>query len=163
MQRSQADHARHHAAITGLCPYQLTGQSVKSKLLSFAGVYGMVRLSMARWGVAAAALLGAPALAGAAPPATVAWSTYLRSGPGQTFTALSELEHDARVEVAGCAGGWCRVRDGAVQGYVDRDALTLPRTSPPVPPANTGCVIAGQADDRRPMPTRFCSAVRRGG
>jgi uncharacterized protein YraI len=88
----------------------------------------------------------------------VAWSTYLRAGPGETYEAIAELEHDTRVGLVGCSARWCRVSGDAGQGYVDRDALTLPRTVAPQPPANTDCVVAGQADNRGPIPTRFCSA-----
>ena len=110
--------------------------------------------------VALVALLTAPGAASAASPqpTVVAWSTYLRAGPGETYAAISELEHDTRVGVVGCDGRWCRVSGEAAQGYVDRDALELPRTLAPEPPARTDCVVVGQADNRGPIPTRFCSA-----
>ena len=100
----------------------------------------------------------APALAAPPRPTVIAWSTYLRAGPGETYAAISELEHDTQVSVAGCSGRWCRVSGGAGQGYVDRSALELPRTLAPAPPVDTDCVIVGQADNRGPIPTRFCSA-----
>lgn len=104
---------------------------------------------------AAAGVIGA-----AAPAQTpIAWSTYLRNGPGETYTAVSELEHDTRVTVLGCTGGWCRVSGDTLQGWVDRDALALPRTSAPKPPVDSGCVTALLKDNRRPMATRFCSAA----
>ena len=110
----------------------------------------------------------APATSPALPPATalprqavMAWSTYLRAGPGETYAAITELEHDTRVSVVGCDGRWCRISDASGSGYVDRDALDLPRTLAPQPPATMDCVVVGQADNRGPIPTRFCSA--RGG
>ncbi len=116
-----------------------------------------------RWrtGAAAlAALLAAAGPAASAPlrPTVVAWSTYLRAGPGETYAAISELEHDTRVVLVGCHGDWCRVSGASGQGYVDRASLELPRTLAPQPPARTDCVVVGQADNRGPIPTRFCSA-----
>lgn len=107
--------------------------------------------------LAAVLAAGGPAAA-AAPSVAVAWSTYLRAGPGQTYAAISELEHDTRVKILGCDARWCRVSNASVDGYVDRDALDIPRTLAPDPPARTDCVVVGQADDRKPIATRFCSA-----
>ena len=118
-----------------------------------------------RWWATTAALAGLlPAGASAAPPSpptVTAWSTYLRSGPGETYAAISELEHDTPVKVVGCAGRWCRISTPDARGYIDRDALDLPRTLAPAPPARTDCVVVGQVDDRKPIPTRFCSAPAR--
>ena len=119
------------------------------------------------WRTGAAAVAALIVMAGpaaSAPPRStvVAWSTYLRAGPGETYEAISELEHDTRVGLLGCGARWCRVSGDAGQGYVDRDALTLPRTLAADPPARTDCVVVGQADNRGPIPTRFCSA-RTGG
>ena len=111
-------------------------------------------------GVVMAALVGGSALAA---PASITWSAYLRSGPGQTYEAITELEHDTRVEVAGCDANWCRVSNADAQGYVDRQALDLRRTLAPVPPANADCVVASQYGPRKPIPTRFCSAHPSGG
>ena len=108
--------------------------------------------------VIASGLAAAGPVLAAPPPATVGWSTYLRTGPGETYAAISELEHDTQVMVLGCDRGWCRVSGASLQGYVDRDALELPRTLAPAPPARRDCVVVGQADDRRPIATRFCSA-----
>ena len=119
-----------------------------------------MRTAVARWGGAAlGALVVASAALAADAPRTVAlaWSTYLRAGPAQTSQAIAELEHDTPVEVLACSPGWCRVSAQGAQGWVDRDALVLPRTPAPVPPAGPDCVIAAQVDDRAPVPTRFCS------
>ena len=101
-------------------------------------------------------LVSSPVLAGDAGTA-LAWSTYLRSGPGETYAAIDELSHDVHVRVIGCDARWCRVADGTTQGYVDRDALALPHPPPADALATTGCVVVGQADNRKPIPTRFCS------
>lgn len=122
----------------------------------------MRRVLQRRWRAGGAALIVLlPAAASAAPvrgAAAIAWSTYLRAGPGQAYEAIDELEHDTRVQVVDCSGRWCRVSGASGSGYVDRDALDLPRTVAPQPPANADCVVVGQADNRGPIPTRFCSA-----
>ena len=112
-----------------------------------------------RLGVALSlALAAGGALAASPPSARLAWSTYLRSGPGETYQAVDEVEHGVAVTIDRCSDRWCRVSAPGIAGYVDRDALALP--SPPSPqPSASACVVAGQADDRRPMPTRFCSAA----
>ena len=101
--------------------------------------------------------------AAAVPPtsAVVGWSTYLRAGPSQTAVALDELEHDVRVRVLACDNGWCRVSAAAGTGFIDRDALTLPRVPRPDAAARD-CVVALQADAPRPTPTRFCSTTAPG-
>lgn len=114
-----------------------------------------VRLLLAATLTVAAAPAVAPAPAG---PARTAWSTYLRTGPGDAYEAVSEIEHDTRVEVGACGDRWCRVSDGAVSGYVDRDALVLPRTPAPSPPARRNCARVAQADDHGRVGVRFCSA-----
>ncbi len=107
--------------------------------------------------VALAVVLSTGAASAAPAPAVrLAWSTYLRSGPGETFQAVDEIEHGVALVVRGCANGWCRVSADGIAGYVDQAALVLP--APPAPQPSAGaCVVVGQADDRRPMPTRFCS------
>ena len=92
-----------------------------------------------------------PARSGA--PAVVVWSTYLRNGPGAAFPALDEVEHDTRVVRLGCAGGWCRVRTAAAEGYVDQSALQL--TAPPVT-GGPDCRRVRLADDTGPPFTRLC-------
>ena len=106
---------------------------------------------------AASTLLLTASAAAADRPAAIAWSTYLRAGPGETYAVLDELVHDRTVTVAGCDARWCQVSDGVVRGYVDRDALDLPRLQAPQPPSSGPCAIVSQADDRKPRATRFCS------
>ncbi len=108
-------------------------------------------------GVALAAcmsLAGAPTVAAEA-PAVVAWSTYLRSGPSAASRVIDEVEHDTAVVRLGCASGWCRVRAGRREGYVDQAALDLP-----APRATGGgdCVSVRLADDTAGPFTRLCGA-----
>lgn len=117
-----------------------------------------MRWAVERWLGCVGALAGLLATAAASPqPVVTAWSTYLRSGPGETYAAVSELEHDTPVRLAGCQGRWCRVSTVDARGFVDRDALDLPRTAALKPPGRRDCVTVEQADDRKPIPTRFCS------
>ena len=92
----------------------------------------------------------------AAAQGKLAWSTYLRSGPGQTYRALDELEHGTPVTVAACSGRWCRISADGLEGFIDREALDLPRLPTPGSAASPACVVAGQTDARAPKPTRFC-------
>ncbi len=66
--------------------------------------------------------------------AAVTWSTYLRAGAAQTSEALDEVEHGDRVRVLGCSDRWCEVVDDGLRGFVDRDALDLPRLPRPGEP-----------------------------
>lgn len=111
------------------------------------------------WLVVAAAMAGGVAAAGT--PTSVAWSTYLRAAPSQTAPAIDELAHDVPVRVLGCDARWCHVADGTITGYVDRDALSLPRVPPPDAAALGHCTVAALADAPRPDPTRFCDATAR--
>ena len=121
-----------------------------------------MRFGSGLWACGVLAILALlPAPAATAGEATLAWSTYLRAGPGETFAALDELSHDVRVSVLGCGPRWCRITSDQWQGYVDRDALTLPGTPGPRRDAASDCFVAGLADDRRPAPTRFCPSSPR--
>ena len=102
--------------------------------------------------LAAAAILAGPAPAGGQ-ETTVAWSTYLRAGPGAAYAALDELEHDAAVTRLGCTAGWCRVRRGGREGFVDQSALDLPV---PRPVGGVDCVRTRLADDTARPFTRLC-------
>jgi hypothetical protein len=92
-----------------------------------------------------------------AAPASLHWSTYLRSGPGPAYPVLDELEHDTVLEVGGCNGGWCKVSSGGSTGYVDRDSLQLPE--PPLgaaPQPGSPCVRARVTSYPRPALREFC-------
>jgi hypothetical protein len=110
--------------------------------------------------VIAAASLATAATTGLNPsaPQRTAWSTYMRSGPGETYPVIDELEHDSLVIVSGCGDRWCRVENGGISGYIDKDALVLP--APPsasAPPGSAeSCFVADQAGYRHPAPTQFC-------
>ncbi len=120
-------------------------------------------MSFGKASAAAAAcmtLVAGPAGAAEATSA-LAWSTYLRAGPSETSAALDELAHDVTVRVLGCDARWCHVADGTVQGYVDRDALALPRVPPPDASALGHCTIAALSDAPNGAPTRLCDSGRR--
>jgi hypothetical protein len=92
-----------------------------------------------------------------AEPEVAHWSAYLRAQPSQSAAVIDEIRHGARIDVGQCAGDWCRVRNGAESGWIDKDALTLP--APPHGGAPTNppdCAWAGQAAGRIPEPTKFC-------
>jgi hypothetical protein len=96
-----------------------------------------------------------------AAPQRLAWSTFLRAGPGDQFAALDEIEHSTSVEVLGCAAGWCRIQEGRTVGYIDQDALTLPKVpGGATPPASApNCFVAGQVSYPEAAPTRFCETA----
>ena len=90
----------------------------------------------------------------------LAWSTYLRAGPSSAASVIDELFHDTAVTVSSCGPQWCQVRVGRTVGYVDRDALALPR--PPQATASqdgaANCVTAGLNSYNGKAPVRFCAA-----
>ena len=47
---------------------------------------------------------------------TIGWATWLRAGPGTGAAVLDEVQAGERVEVRGCAAGWCRVVTGRKEG-----------------------------------------------
>jgi len=110
--------------------------------------------------VAGLVIFASAGAAGAAPE-RIHWSTYLRAGPGARFAVIDELRHDASVMVRGCAQHWCEVVVGQTIGYVDQDALRLPRT-PAADSGARGCFIANQTGWRQPTPTRFCGEAPAG-
>jgi hypothetical protein len=100
------------------------------------------------------------ALAGpaGAQPVRVVWSTYLRTGPGSGYAVVDEIQHDTLVDLRACGAHWCQILSGRTVGYVDRDAIKLPR----LPSGGAaiggaqGCFVTGQYAWRTPAPTRFC-------
>ena len=90
----------------------------------------------------------------------LAWSTYLRAGPSSAASVIDELFHDTAVTVSGCSGRWCQVRVGRTTGYVDRDALALPRPAPATASQDgaANCVTAGLNSYNGKAPVRFCAA-----
>ena len=100
-------------------------------------------------GLAAASLLAA-----SAPPSVpVSVSTYLRAAPAASARVIDEVEHDSRVVVLARAGGWVRVRQGGVEGFIDASALDLPAAHAT---GGANCVRAKLADDLRGHATRLC-------
>lgn len=116
----------------------------------------MLKSGLAGLMLAVVALSAAPTVS-AGPDAKIAWSTYLRSGPGQAYPALDELEHDTPVRLVACGDAWCRVMNGDLAGYVDKAALALPRPEAAKGlKARPACFVTGQDDYHGQAPTRFC-------
>jgi hypothetical protein len=98
-----------------------------------------------------------------AAPATLHYSTFLHSGPGETFAVLGEVEHDTALDVGACQGGWCKVTLGSKTGYVDRGALFLTDPVPgSAPRARNGCFTTGPSTTAGPEPRRFCETAKAG-
>jgi len=96
-----------------------------------------------------------------ASPATTHYSTYLRSGPGEAYPVLDEVEHDTRLDVGPCKAGWCAVSEGGVTGYVDADALTLARPiAGAAPRTSNGCFTTSTSTYGNPGPRQFCEAAK---
>ncbi len=74
--------------------------------------------------LAGALLLGSAGLAAAA-PALVTADLNLRSGPGTNYGVVNVLPGGATVDVLDCAGSWCRVAWGGVEGFASRSYLGL--------------------------------------
>jgi uncharacterized protein YraI len=70
-------------------------------------------------------LAGALTLAGvgAANAAIVQSDLNLRSGPGTGYRVIATMPAGANVPVLGCAGSWCRVAFGGVEGYASANYL----------------------------------------
>jgi uncharacterized protein YraI len=112
------------------------------------------RLIPALGTVVAFALYNAQAIAA---PATAHWSTFLHSGPGETYPVLAEVEHDEALDVGDCQRRWCKVSQGRITGFVDRDALTLAQpAADAAPPKGASCFTAALTSYPGPTPRRFC-------
>ncbi len=100
--------------------------------------------------------LASASMAGAA-PATLHWSTYLRSGPGGAYPVLDEVEHDTVVDVQASQGRWRRVSLGRTVGWIDGDALSLPKPPAGATPARgAACFNAPAYSYSLTAPRRFC-------
>ncbi len=92
-------------------------------------------------------------------PATTHYSTFLHSGPGEAYPVLDEVEHDTRLDVGSCHGGWCAVALGGKTGYLDRNALVLTDPAPgAAPQSSNGCFTTGASSTAGPDPRRFCAS-----
>jgi hypothetical protein len=114
---------------------------------------------MIKWTAATAAIV-LMATAGFAHAGTerLAWSTYMRAGPGENYAVVDELEHDTDVDVRQCNDRWCEIVSGQVVGYIDRDALTLPKPPGGNAPVGgpQGCFTASLYSYGTNGVTRFC-------
>ena len=52
----------------------------------------------------------------------------LRNGPGLSYPVLLTIKAGTRIEIETCAGGWCRLRDGA-SCYVSQPHLKMQRNN----------------------------------
>jgi hypothetical protein len=113
------------------------------------------RLVQTLGGVVAALMLATPSVA---QPLRLTWSTFLRTGPGSGYAVVDEIQHDTLIDVRQCGAHWCQILSGRTLGYVDRDAITLPRLPAGSAPVGgpQGCFVAGQYAWRTPANTRFC-------
>jgi hypothetical protein len=88
----------------------------------------------------------------------LAWSTYMRVGPGENYAVIDELQHDTDVDVHQCNDRWCEIVSGQAVGYIDKDALTLPKPPGGNAPVGgpQGCFTASLYSYGTNGATRFC-------
>lgn len=55
------------------------------------------------------------------------WDAYFYAAPRYSARVLDEVQRRARLDVASCADGWCRVRYGDAEGHVREDVVHGPR------------------------------------
>ncbi len=54
---------------------------------------------------------------------SVAWPTFLRAGPGRSYTVIDEINRGKVFEVQSCDGGWCRIRYQRGLGFILQSAI----------------------------------------
>lgn len=79
-------------------------------------------LDSAKWSLAGAILLLAPAIA-LAESALLTDTVELRGGPGADHARVAEAEEGARVKVFRCENRWCRIAFGRERGWVPGSCL----------------------------------------
>ena len=91
----------------------------------------------------AAALL-ATASAASAQPGTVYLTTWLRSGPGDQYAVLDEVDPQSQVDVEACGNGWCRVASSRAKGFIKASVLSAPdlHRNPPGAAQGANCFTA---------------------
>jgi uncharacterized protein YraI len=119
---------------------------------------GVKLRAAAPWLAATVMVATAPSLA-LAHPAQVAWTTFLRAGPGETYAVTDEIPGGRVVDVAACSGDWCRIVYGRAEGFVRADLVAAPPSPPPVtgaagPPS---CFRVRQSNDGRGDVVQFCA------
>lgn len=91
----------------------------------------MKSLRIAALSIAAFLAMGVSAFADSQ---RITQSTYLYDGPGSNYAVIGTLPADARVEVAGCQNGYCKVSRSWTEGWVLEERLSAGAPAPqPVP------------------------------
>ncbi len=86
----------------------------------------------------------------------VGWPTYFRTGPGEQYRVVEELQRGTSVNVQECGDGWCRAQLGRALGYVKRAALGAGGVPPSQGAAAAGCFESGRAGYLGLQPFRYC-------
>ncbi|TMI98651.1 MAG: hypothetical protein E6G97_24810 [Alphaproteobacteria bacterium] len=95
--------------------------------------------------LSAASALILSAGAAAAAPAVAENSVNLRAGPGTQYPVVDTIPAGAAVDVAGCAGSWCRVTFNGAVGYASRNFLQM--AGAPAPGAGVVAAAPGYLYD----------------
>lgn len=101
-------------------------------------------------------MLVVPLAAALAETRSTGFTTFLHAGPGRQYAVTDEVPTHATVEVAGCDKGWCKIRFGGADGWIDQRMLMTARASaPPTKPAE--CVdVVRSGWPRGGDPERLC-------
>jgi uncharacterized protein YraI len=92
------------------------------------------------------ALVMFPAFTGAVAAAVstehITFTTYLRAGPGTSYSVIDEAQTGQAVDVGKCSHGWCLVSYAGASGYVAQSTLEEFHTAPT---SNRRCIVNRQA------------------
>ena len=95
-----------------------------------------------------------------ADPGTITWTTYLYQGPSTRYQVADEVTTLQRVDIVGCANGWCRVSYEGRTGYVMADVVVHAGENPTAPPSG---VLAQPAASLEANPRGPCVEVNQKG
>ena len=84
---------------------------------------------------------------------TITWTTYLYQGPSTHYQVADEITSLERVDILGCADGWCRINYGGRTGYVMAEVVAHAGENPVAPLAG---VLAQPAASLQPHPRGPC-------
>ena len=88
-----------------------------------------------------------------AEPGTITWTTYLYQGPSTHYSVADEVVQLQRVDILGCANGWCHVSFEGRTGYVMAEVVVRAGENPAAPPQG---VLAQPAASLEPNPRGPC-------
>ena len=91
-----------------------------------------------------------------AEPGTITWTTYLYQGPSTHYQVADEVLALQRVDILGCANGWCHVSFEGRIGYVLAEVVVHAGENPAAPPPG---VLAQPAASLEPNPRGPCFKV----